>query len=285
MTSIAVLVACHNRVNSTVRALESLRSGMSNAQAADLQIFLVDDGSTDDTSEVIRRRFPDVSVIVGSGNLFWNGGMVAAFQASRATQQKFDAYLLFNDDVVLDEAVIPSFIDAYTTINRERNSILVGATRASSDGADVTYAGFDVGSKLRPMSFNFVKPDAGGQLRPCDTFNANFVMIPGETMRQLNGLDARYQHGLGDLDFGLDAKRHGVDSFVFSTIIGVCDKGPPISKRISKLPRRDRARAIFIHPYGIKPYLVFCSKHKPKWLLPLYAVRFVLVRLGMLIKA
>lgn len=41
-------------------------------------VFLVDDESTDGTSEAIKSEFPEVSIIKGDGSLFWNRGMYTA---------------------------------------------------------------------------------------------------------------------------------------------------------------------------------------------------------------
>ena len=40
----------------------------------DLDIVVFDDGSTDNTREHLRDRFPDVQVVIGDGQFWWTGG-------------------------------------------------------------------------------------------------------------------------------------------------------------------------------------------------------------------
>ena len=76
---IAVLMTCHNRKESTLRCLRGLPS--------DLDVFLVDDASTDGTSDAVREvsraeRDGRVEVREGNGSLYWAWGMALAWRAS-----------------------------------------------------------------------------------------------------------------------------------------------------------------------------------------------------------
>ena len=61
---LAVLLTCFNRKATTLRCLEQL-----NKQniTASMDVFLCDDGSTDGTSDAIKKLFPQVYIIKGSG--------------------------------------------------------------------------------------------------------------------------------------------------------------------------------------------------------------------------
>jgi len=97
-TSIAVLMTCHNRKLKTLLTLESLFKQTLTSEIA-LSVYLVDDGSTDGTSEGVQQKYPQVKLFSGDGNLFWNGGMRIAF--SEAMKDEPDYYLWLNDDTVL----------------------------------------------------------------------------------------------------------------------------------------------------------------------------------------
>ena len=56
--SIAALITCHNRCEKTKRCLTSLLSVLPH-----IDVYLVDDGSTDGTSEMVKTLFPRVNVI------------------------------------------------------------------------------------------------------------------------------------------------------------------------------------------------------------------------------
>ena len=70
MVTIAVLITCHNRKDTTLSCLGRLFS-----IRKDIDVYCVDDNSTDGTADAIRENFPQVNLIRGDGNLFWCRGM------------------------------------------------------------------------------------------------------------------------------------------------------------------------------------------------------------------
>ena len=72
--SVAVLVACYNRVQVTLPNLGRLIEGLDRWKA-DYQIFLLDDASPDMTGAKVREAYPQITVVEGTGSLFWNRGM------------------------------------------------------------------------------------------------------------------------------------------------------------------------------------------------------------------
>ncbi len=67
-------------------------------------VFLVDDGCTDGTGDRVLELPLATTVIKGSGSLYWNRGMALAYDSARSSKKKFDAYMLYNDDVLLNES-------------------------------------------------------------------------------------------------------------------------------------------------------------------------------------
>lgn len=91
-------MTCHNRKSKTLATLESLFQQRSIDEIGH-KVYLVDDGSTDGTSQAVQQKYPQVKLFSGDGNLFWNGGMRIAF--SEAMKDEPDYYLWLNDDTVL----------------------------------------------------------------------------------------------------------------------------------------------------------------------------------------
>lgn len=268
-----VLITCHNRRSLTLRCLSALVPLLESVSDIDFHIVLVDDGSTDGTGDAIRSNHPDVEVVEGSGSLYWAGGMRHAFGHALQTRPA-DGYLLVNDDVEIQPEAAGAFIRHWYA--GELTSILVGQT-TDRDGRSITYAGFRETSRLRLFGFERVWTE--GEPLECDTFNANFVLVPGDLMRQVGGLDSAYTHGLADIDLGLTARARGIRSILWPTPIGRCDRGPDRATLLRRLPRRERARRLFVHPFGLRPDLHFARKHRPLVLLPAYLAIGVTKRL------
>ncbi|MDF2898701.1 MAG: glycosyltransferase family 2 protein [Rhodococcus erythropolis] len=263
---IAVLVTVHNRVAVTVNGLSRL-ADLSKLLAGEFQfrVFLVDDGSTDGTGERVREVPLDLTQIRGTGSLYWNRGMAWAYRAARDSGDRFDAYMLYNDDVVLDN----NFIEFMRQFKDDSTNILVGAFR--EPGSDeISYSGFVRVRRLRP--FAFINPELDQRLVPVDTFNGNVVLVPSRAFEALGGLDPKYTHAYGDLDLGLRAKDIGVSSFVFGVPIGSCERGSSLAERVAVADIRTRWKLLFGFPHGPRSYLRFVRKHGITAFFPLYAV-------------
>ncbi|KFI27024.1 hypothetical protein CDV50_10960 [Haematobacter massiliensis] len=232
---LAILCASFNRVAVTLQGLESLRNALASAPGLEWKIYLLDDASPDGTAEAVRTRFPDVRVIEGTGNLFWNQGMRRA-QAAAREEGPWDAYLLYNDDSVLIREAVVDFISRYDAYNREAPTACVGSF-LDPDSREPTYSGYARKSRHFPLTVAPVFPK--GQDIACDTFNGNFVMVPGVAFEALGGLSPSYNHTYGDIDLGYGLGRNGVRRIVIGNPVGYASRNPPadlstLSKRWKK---------------------------------------------------
>lgn len=223
---IAVLVTCHNRREVTLASISRLLSAGRATPEVSLRIFVVDDGSSDGTAEALSAlSASDLNIIEGTGRLFWAGGMRAAFQGAQAFGP-FDAYLLFNDDVRINEDSFREAVSEYCELNLKQPSALAAST--VGERGEVTYSAFRRLS-WNPLKLARVYPT--GTLERCDTFNGNFVLVPARAFEELGGLDPTYIHAYADLDLGFELQRLGVPSFLASRPIGQCDANPPSEAR------------------------------------------------------
>jgi len=215
---IAVLLTCHNRKVHTLACLNMLFSNhLSDGYV--LKVFLVDDGSTDGTSEGVRDCYPLVTVIEGDGSLYWNGGMCIAFSA--AMKAGFDYYLWLNDDTLLYPTAIQSLVRTYTALKAQhgKSIIVVGATE-DEKGGRLTYGGVVRTSRWKRTAFTLVKPaDVPVE---CETMNGNCVLIPDAIAQAVGGMEPEFAHAMGDLDYGLRARDAGFSIWVMPGYAGIC---------------------------------------------------------------
>ena len=206
--NIAILMACHNRKKLTLDCLKNLF----NAELPpnyNLSVYLVDDGSTDGTSEAILGAYPRVNVISGNGNLYWNRGMQKAW--SVAQKESYDFYLWLNDDTQLYENALKVILN--DSVQMDNLAIICGTTLSSHELHDVSYGGYTKSN---------VKIIPNGMLQKCWWFNGNFVLVPRFVFQNVGGLDILFHHFLGDVDYGLRAQKKGIQCFVASEVIGIC---------------------------------------------------------------
>lgn len=210
MTKISILLTCHNRKEKTLTCLRNLFE----QEISDVlfDVFLVDDGCTDGTSEAVRDKFPQIHIILGGGNLFWNRGMCLAWEVARKSDD-YDGCLWLNDDTML----IGSALEVIKKCSIEfPNSIVVGSVSSVSNSLLVTYGGYK-NNKLIIPGESFVE---------CDTFNGNCVYIPKSVSDKIGYLDPYYRHSIGDFDYSWRAVTNGIKCLV-TPVIGTCDRNPP----------------------------------------------------------
>lgn len=103
--NIVVIIPTYNRARQVLEGLASVYS-QENAQ---LQAIVINDGSKDGTSELIKENFPQAQIIEGDGNMWWAGAINAGLQ--QALDTGFDYFLLLNDDNWLAPLSVSHLLD------------------------------------------------------------------------------------------------------------------------------------------------------------------------------
>lgn len=210
---ITVLLTCFNRKEKTVACIKSLAEGNKDY---DFEFIVVDDGSKDGTIDAVgalENKIPNAEIVTekGDGSLFYSGGMRRAMDIAKERPES-DYYVLANDDVVFDKGV-------FDRILGKSVKVIVGAMRDSQ--GKCSYGGIRY---VKGIHYTTVKPSDSD--RSCDTFNANFVVIPKEVFLTVPTMDENYRHSLGDFDYGLSIKRAGFCIEVSDFFVGVCNNNP-----------------------------------------------------------
>ncbi|MCL1467696.1 glycosyltransferase family 2 protein [Argonema galeatum] len=268
--SIAVLMSCYNRKQKTLDCLADLFSQVL-PDTVNLTVYLVDDGSTDGTSEAVEQAYPNVKILHGDGNLFWNGGMRWAF--AEAMKSDCDYYLWLNDDTLLYPQALNTLLATERRLAEQGHlrTIIVGSACDPETGK-LTYGGMVQSSWWHPLKFQLVEPSE--QPQPCHTFNGNCVLLPRSVVEIVGNLDEAFKHRVGDLDYGLRSLRQGCTIWVDPYYVGTCPRNinQPLRLRLEKLAQ----------PKGLPPqeWKIFSSRHAGLfwpiyWLLPYIRLRLL----------
>ncbi len=261
-------MTCHNRRKLTVECLQRLFS-QDCIRDINLNVYLVDAGSTDGTVEAIRQKFPDVKVIEKDDKLYWCGGMRVAFE--HACKGNYDYYLWLNDDSMLYVNALGQMLTTARNTEPELTAgpIVVGCLCDPVTG-QYTYGGHVRPNPQKPVKFEPVIPNGCSQ--KCDTINGNCVLVPRHAINILGNLSSKFSHRMGDTDYGLRAISKGIDIFTTPEYIGTCPQNPPAEWLDPEVPISKRLK-LLRHPKGPNPqeWAVFTKRHVG-WKWPFYVI-------------
>lgn len=239
---VAILLTVFNRREKTLKCLDICYrqiDAMKSEGIYDFHIYMVDDGSSDGTSDAVREIFPQTSIIRGNGGLYWNQGMRLAWNT--AVLQSPDFYIWINDDTFLEQNALGTLME---TSNFLKHKAIVVGTAEDSEGR-LSYGGRTRYGKL-------VTPDPTIPV-PCWTFNGNLVLIPAYVYRILGNLDEHYQHSFGDFDYGARAAAANIVRVVAPGVLCKCSRDTGVPKwRDRNYPLRNRIASLH-SPKGRPP--------------------------------
>lgn len=197
------LIPAHNNkpeVLQVLRCLERQRYG-------DLEVLLVDDGSTDGTGEEVRRRFPRVRVLQGDGQLWWTGANVLGVSDVTERARTGDFILLLNNDVSMDDDYVGELVKCSEHLGRA----IVGSTIVDDERHDCMVAGLRLDRRLRVTE----QTDAAAIRESeyddqVDVLPGRGTLVPLEVFRRIGTFNRRrLPHYGADYEFSIRARRAG----------------------------------------------------------------------------
>lgn len=222
MRYIAVILTVHNRLDKTVACLNAVFNQREKYSFFNVDVFLTNDGSTDDTSKILRNRFSakPLHILSGNGNLYWNGGMINSWKAA-IEHGGYDGYLWLNNDTI----VLPNLwneleqADEYSRKQFGKGGIYVGSTKDPLTG-EFTYGGFEFTNQWT-LKDRFLHPNGHFQL--CQCAHGNVTYISHDVVEKMGILCEQYLHGGGDHDYTYLAYKAGFPLIVLKDYVGICE--------------------------------------------------------------
>ncbi|MEO5892276.1 MAG: glycosyltransferase family 2 protein [Ferruginibacter sp.] len=205
---IYIVIPVFNRLHFTIKCLNSLVK----QSYQRFTIIVVNDGSTDGTTQYLQTHFSDVVVCEGDGNLWWTGatnlGVRTALQLSQSDN---DFVVTLNNDLEVKEDYLQCLLDA-----AEKNPCsLIGSVSVHIDNpGKVHFAGtkWNAGTaKYRPaiskdMSYQVLADSFDTVVT--DLLPGRGVLIPITLFSKIGLYDfTAFPHYMADEDFSLRAKK------------------------------------------------------------------------------
>jgi GT2 family glycosyltransferase len=246
---IAVLLTCYNRKNKTSACLKHLFDAYSlHKNSFTITVYLTDDGSSDGTTELISKLFPEVIVLQGTGQLYWVGGMINSWK--EAVKTEYDGFLLLNDDTIVYDTLFDEIIRTheFSKSNYGCDGIYVGSTKEIE--ANVTSYGGAVFTNKFLLKYKKLDPD--NTIQKCELANANIMFVSRDTYNRIGMLSSDYVHVIADYAYTLTAKKHKIPVLMTANYCGICsrnlDKGA--TTRLLKMNFNERVKFLY-HPLGL----------------------------------
>jgi GT2 family glycosyltransferase len=204
---VAVVVPVHNRRELTKRFLQSFAA----VTYPNATVVIVDDGSSDGTSELVAREHPDVILLQGDGSLWWAGA--TNMGVVYASERRFDYVLTINDDCT----VKPDFLSRLVETAEANENSIVGSCINEHERPGVVWAAGGAAQfwngriiRLAMHGCQWEETSHGCAVLPTELLTGCGALIPLTCYRHIGLYNARscpQYHA--DSDFILRARRSG----------------------------------------------------------------------------
>jgi glycosyltransferase involved in cell wall biosynthesis len=201
--TVYAVIPVYNRLELTRQCVALLKA----QSYAPIVIVVADGGSTDGTTETIRREFPDVKVLSSERELWWTGAMAMGIDyALRESRNNSDFLLMMNNDTVFP----PDFVSVLVRVSLEERAAVGALTVDLKDPTRI----LDAGEFIDWESYAFpVKTQVGPGERffdGVDVLPGRGTLVPLAMIRQAGNVDPeRFPHYIADYEFFARLKRLG----------------------------------------------------------------------------
>lgn len=207
-----IIIPVHNRKTITLNCLEHLAN---QGDLGNYQVVVVDDGSTDGTSQEIQTQYPQVSILYGDGNLWWTGAIKKGMEY--AFKEKAEYIIWLNDDTLPNKNTINNLVKLCA-----RNFKMIATAQSYLKSSKLIYGGF----KLRKFSYVLLQAH-NEEIIDCDCMSGNLVCLPKSVVDDIglpNNKD--FPHAMADLIYTYQAKQSGYRLIVSGDAKAKCFDNP-----------------------------------------------------------
>ena len=206
--NIYIIIPVHNNKQETLNCLGCLAK----QTFTNFKTIIVDDGSTDGTSEAIKKIFPEVEVLTGNGELWWTRAINLALSKFLPLVHKDDYFLTLNNDVEFDESYLENLVFA---AKQKPNTLIGSVSLDIHDKTKVVDAGIHINwlNQKRTMG-SFKKGDFFNM--EASRLSGRGALIPSKVFKEVGLYDEKhFPQYAADAELSVRAKNSGFKLCVY----------------------------------------------------------------------
>jgi len=242
---VAIIILNWNKRDDTLKLLRSLES----IDYDNHDTVVVDNASTDGSTETIRKQFPNIDLIINTDNLGGTGGFNSGMRHA-LTNRNYKYVWLLDNDAEVESSTLRELVDA---MEQDETIGIAGSRIIDSDRRDITV---EAGAFLKrdsigvqPLYRNIRNLNITTRLMEVDYVAICSALARTSALEKVGLMDERYFIFWDDMDWGLQFKDNG---FKVVSVLGSIVYHPAFTEK----------RGIMIdYYYGNRNSLLTYTKH------------------------
>lgn len=243
---------------------ENYLKALSKQTNKNFKTVIVDDGSTDGTSDMIKEKFPEVVLLKEKGDLWW--AEATNIGVKYAIAQGADYIMTLNDDTLPSEDYIEKM---YYWMGKEPEALL-GALAIDVKTNKIIYGGeiLHWGNGKSTYLINNLSKEEQKGLHKVNIFPGRGLLIPIKVFEKIGFYDSKnFPQTVADNDFAFRAINHGFKIYInYDAKIKIF----PDESATVRLKNKKTLKNYYNHLFGIRgggnlKWFIICTiKNSPK---------------------
>jgi len=270
-----VVTPVFNRKDFTFNFLKSLRK----QTFKDFIVIIVDDGSTDKTSEMIIGHFPEVILLKEKGDLWWSEATNIGIK--HAIDMGASRVITMNDDTLLEENLLQELLN----YSEQFPNNLLSPIGLHHETAVLIDGGWNINWKTAKYKnmLELVDSSLGNKFHTVNVSPARCLLIPVKVFEEIGFFDSlNFPQAVADFDFTIRANKAG-----FKVL--VCHNAKikiyPLDSGSVDIIINKSIKNYFLHLFGrkglgnLKWFIIFSFKNAPRKYLLTFLIFGIIRRL------
>ena len=270
-----IVTPVFNRKDFTCNFLKSLRK----QTFKDFKIIIVDDGSTDKTSEMIIDLFPEVILLKEKGDLWWSEA--TNIGVNHAIDMGASRVMTMNDDTLLEEDLLEVLLD----YSKQFPNNLLSPIGLHHDTDVLIDGGWNINWKTAKYKnmLELVDYSLENKFHTVNVSPARCLLIPVEVFEKIGFFDSlNFPQAVADFDFTVRATKAGLKVLVCHN---ARIKIYPLDSGSVDIIINKSIKNYFLHLFGrkglgnLKWFIIFSFKNAPRKYLLTFLIFGIIRRL------